>query len=169
MPTRFNLFGDTMSFIKQKQVLCRKESNPSTQLIPDSYTEIAGSKAELVNVNSSAKFIYKFCFNISLTSSVNKWFLHIKLQKSNDNFSNDINDIPGANYNVASDTVSDVDHLYRLNTAFFVVDNLNGTNQLRLVCRAYSTSLQTSLHESLHYDGSATSKVFDPSLIVFEV
>jgi hypothetical protein len=158
-----------MSFIKQKQVLCLKESNPSTQTTTPTYTEIAGSKAELTNVNSSAKFIYKFCFHISVTASGNKWFLHIKLQKSTDNFSSDINDVPGANYNVASDSVSVVDHLYRLNTAFFVVDNLTGTNQLRLVCRAYSTSLQTILHESLHYDGVSNPKIFDPSLIVFEV
>ena len=159
-----------MSYIRQKQVLSLKESSPSTQTITNTYTEIAGSKAELTNANSSAKFIYKFCFNISLTSSNSKWFLHIKLQKSNDNFSSDINDIPGANYNVSSDEVSGtVDHLYRLNTAFFAIDNLVGTNQLRLVCRAYSNSLQPQLHESLVFDGAANSKIFDPSLIIFEV
>ncbi len=158
-----------MSYIRQKKVVYNKESNPSAQTISDSYTEITGSRAEFTSFNSSAKFIYRFCFNITIDSSGSKWFLHVKLQKSNDNFASDINDISGANYNVASDTVTSLDHLYRLNTAFFVIDNILGTNQVRLVCRAYSNSLKPHLHESLYYDGAYNPKIFDPSLIVFEV
>tara|TARA_B100000945_G_C20045751_1_gene441221 strand:- start:52 stop:528 length:477 start_codon:yes stop_codon:yes gene_type:complete len=158
-----------MSYIRQKKVIYSKESNPTPQSIPNSYTEITGSKTELISLNASTKFIYRFCFQIGLSSAANKWFLHVKLQKSNDNFASDINDIPGANYNIASDTVSAIDHLYRLSTAFFVIDNLTGTNHVRLVCRAYSNSLKPNLHESNWYDGQVDPKIFDPSLIVFEV
>jgi hypothetical protein len=158
-----------MSYIRQKQVLFNKESSPVTQTISNSYTEITGSRAEILSFNSSAKFVYRFCFNISPNASNDKWFLHIKLQKSNDDFSSDINDISGANYNVASDFTTAIDHLYRLNTAFFVIDNLIGTNQLRLVCRAYSNSTQPRMHSVDYFDGVASSKILDPSLIIFEV
>tara|TARA_S200000501_G_C20838612_1_gene750531 strand:+ start:554 stop:1030 length:477 start_codon:yes stop_codon:yes gene_type:complete len=158
-----------MSYIRQKKVIYSKESNPAAQLIPDSYTEITGSKTELISLNASTKFIYRFCFQIGLNSSASKWFVHIKLQKSTDNFVSHSYDIPGANYNVASDSNTATDHLYRLNTAFFVIDNLLGTNHVRLVCRAYSNSLKPSLHESNWYDGQFDPKIFDPSLIVFEV
>ena len=158
-----------MSYIRQKEVIYSKESNPAAQLIPDSYTEITGSRTELISLNASTKFIYRFCFQIGLASSPSKWFVHIKLQSSNDNFTSHVYDIPGANYNVASDTVSANDNLYRLNTAFFVIDNLVGTNHVRLVCRAYSNSLKPNLHESKWFDGIYDPKIFDPSLIVFEV
>tara|TARA_B000000557_G_scaffold261977_1_gene261928 strand:+ start:944 stop:1420 length:477 start_codon:yes stop_codon:yes gene_type:complete len=158
-----------MSYIRQKQVIYSKESNPSAQLIPDSYTEITGSRTELISLNTSMKFIYRFCFQIGLASSPSKWFLHIKLQSSNDNFTSHIYDIPGANYNVASDSQNADDNLYRLNTAFFVINNLTGKNHVRLVCRSYSNSLKPSVHESKWWDGVEVSRIFDPSLIVFEV
>tara|TARA_B000000557_G_C20765603_1_gene439327 strand:+ start:264 stop:740 length:477 start_codon:yes stop_codon:yes gene_type:complete len=158
-----------MSYIRQKKVLFNKENSPATQTISDSYTEITGSRAEILSFNSSAKFVYRFCFNIAPNTSADKWFLHVKLQKSNDNFSSDINDISGANYNVASDFTSAIDHLYRLNTAFFVIDNLIGTNQVRLVCRAYSNSYKPQLHTVDYFDGIASSKILDPSLVIFEV
>lgn len=158
-----------MSYIRQKQVLFNKESSPTTQLISSSYTEITGSRAEILSIDSSSKFVYRFCFNIAPNTSADKWFLHVKLQKSNDNFLSDINDISGANYNVASDFTTAIDHLYRLNTAFFVIDNLTGTNQLRLVCRSYSNSNQPQLHAVDYFDSVASTKIFDPSLVVFEV
>ena len=158
-----------MSYIRQKEVIYSKESSPSIQTISTSYTEITGSRTELTSLNSSTKFVYRFCFNIAPNSSLHKWFLHVKLQKSTDNFSSDINDISGASYNVATDVVDTVDHLYRLNTAFFVIDNLVGKNQVRLVCRAYHTANQPYLHAVDYFDGAASSKIFDPSLIVFEV
>lgn len=158
-----------MSYIRQKQVKFNKEISPSTQLISNTYTEITGSRAEIKSLSSSTKFVYRFCYNISPNTSADKWFLHVKLQKSNDNFSSDINDISGANYNVASDFTTAIDHLYRLNTAFFVIDNLIGTNQLRLVCRAYSNSTQPRMHIVDYFDGVASSKILDPSLIIFEV
>ena len=158
-----------MSYIRQKQNIIKKESSPSVQSIGTSYVEITGSRAELTSFNSSNKIIYRFIFNIQLTSSINKWFLHVKLQKSNDGFSSDINDVSGANYNVAADEISTLDHLYRLNTAFFVLDGFTGTNQYRLVCRAYSSSLQPQLHQGNHFDGAASVKTFDPALILLEV
>lgn len=158
-----------MSYIRQKQVNFNKEISPTAQTISNTYTEITGSRAEILSFNSSTKFVYRFCFNISLNNSADKWFLHIKLQKSNDNFSSDINDISGANYNVASDFTTAIDHHYRLNTAFFIIDNLTGVKQVRLVCRAYSNSTQPVLHGFEYFDGVASSKIFDPSLVIFEV
>ncbi len=158
-----------MSYIRQKEAFFNRENSPSSQLISNTYTEIAGSRAELVSLSTSTKFVYRFCFNISPNSSADKWFLHVKLQKSNDSFSSNIIDIPGANYNVASDTVTALDHLYRLNTAFFVIENFSGTNQVRLVCRAYSNSNKPSLHNVDYFDGTTSTKIFNPSLIIFEV
>ena len=172
LPTCFNLFGDIMSFIKQKKLVIHKETNPTKQLISDAYTEITGSRGEITQLNSSNKLIYKFNFSINIDPTGNifpKWFLHIKLQKSNDNFSSNIVDIQGANYNIASDSKDITDHLYRLNTAFFVIDGLLGTHQLRLVCRSYSNSLKPQLHQTDYYDGSYSTKVFDTSLLILEV
>tara|TARA_Y100000589_G_C27117853_1_gene615076 strand:+ start:795 stop:1274 length:480 start_codon:yes stop_codon:yes gene_type:complete len=159
-----------MSFIKQKKTVVHKETNPTKQIISDSYTEITGSRGEITQLDSSNKLVYRFNFNIQTeTSTASKWFLHIKLQKSNDNFSSNIVDIQGANYNIASDSINIIDHLYRLNTAFFVIDGLAGTHQLRLVCRSYSNSLKPQLHQTDYYDGAASTKVFDTSLLILEV
>jgi hypothetical protein len=158
-----------MSYIRKKQHIANKESSTSIQTLDTSYVEITGSRAEFTSVSSSNKLVYRFIFDIQLTSSVNKWFLHIKLQKSTDGFSSDINDVSGANYNVASDERNVTDYLYRLNTAFFVINGLSGTNQFRLVCRTYSNSLKPQLHQGNHFDGGASVKIFDPSLVLFEV
>lgn len=159
-----------MSFIKQKQTIVHKEVSPLKQIISDAYTEITGSRGEITQLDSSNKLVYRFNFSIQLAPpDYVKWFLHIKLQKSNDSFSSNIIDVQGANYNVASDSISLTDHLYRLSAAFFVIDGVSGTHQLRLVCRAYSNSHKPQLHQTDYYDGVASTKVFDTSLLILEI
>jgi len=170
LSTRFNIFGEVMTFINQKKIKIFKGENPTKQLIDDNYTEISGSRGEILTSNVVNKISYKFIYNIQLDYNTgNKWFLHVKLQKSNDNFNSNINDVQGASYNISSNMVAVTDHRYSLSTAFFIIDGLDGTHQLRLVCRAYSNSNKPQLHESDYFDGVADTNVFDTSLIIREV
>lgn len=159
-----------MTYIKNKKITVTKTDSPVKQIIDDNYTEITGSRGEISPINPLSNISYKFIYNIQLDyNTSNKWFLHVKLQKSNDNFSSDINDVQGANYNISSDTVSVTDHRYSLSTAFFIVNGLSSTHQLRLVCRAYSNNNKPQLHQSDYFDGVADANIFDTSLIIREL
>tara|TARA_E500000331_G_scaffold30444_1_gene25618 strand:+ start:4212 stop:4691 length:480 start_codon:yes stop_codon:yes gene_type:complete len=159
-----------MTYMNKKQVNIKKNSSPAKQSISDTYVEITGSRGSINTVDSNSKIVYRFGYNIQIDGTTGtKWFLHIKLQKSTDSFSSNITDVEGANYNVSSDQTTATDHLYRYNTAFFVINGLDGDHELRLVCRAYSSSLEPQLHQSDYFDGIAETNYTDTSLIIFEV
>jgi hypothetical protein len=156
--------------MNKKQVNINKNSSPAKQSINDTYVEITGSRGSISTVDSNSKIAYRFGCNIQIDGTTgSKWFLHIKLQKSTDSFSSNITDVEGANYNVSSDQTTAIDHLYRYNTAFFIIDGLDGPHELRLVCRAYSSALEPQLHQSDYFDGVAETNYADTSLIIFEV
>ena len=143
------------------------EDNPSAQTISTSYTEISGSRCEIISVNSTQNLIYKFSFLASSVSSA--YYLHIKLQKSNDNFSSNIEDIPGCMLNISGDTKNTSDDMFKTCSPFFILENFNYKN-LRLVVRSYSTSTTARLHTVDNYDGGTPSNIyFNTSLIVMEI
>ena len=159
-----------MSYIKEKFYLNKTVLQPANQIISDSYVEITGSNCYVDPKLSTHKLVYKFSFYITQNSSDTKFFLHVKLQKSNDEFSSNIVDIEGANYNIANDTVSGSDHFYKVSTVLFVVDSFSTPHNLRLVCKAYDTNKTAWTHENRFFDGSTvTDKFYNTSLVVFEV
>ena len=92
-----------------------------------------------------------------------------KLQKSNDNFSSNIVDLPGCQFNFSADTVQNNDYFYKSCSPFFIIENLD-SEYLRLVTRAYSTSNEVKLHRSNHFDGGGGVDVYyNPTLLVAEL
>jgi hypothetical protein len=163
-----------MSYNLNKFFLLETEDSPARQTISTTYTEITGSKCQ-VNPVDSSKIIYKFNFYLATiytfgsNGDYDKPFLHIKLQKSNDNFSSNIVDIDGCQFNASGDTQESRDYHYSTYTPYFVLENLD-SNYLRLVARAYSTSNEAHLHRSYNYDGSSSNEVyFNTTLLVMEV
>ena len=156
-----------MSYKVDKFFKVSLEDNPSAQTISTSYAEITGSRCEVNSINSTKNLIYKFSF---LSSSVsNAYFLHIKLQKSNDNFSSNIEDIPGCMINISGDTKNPSDDMFKTCSPFFVLENFD-SKYLRLVVRSYSTSTTARLHTVNKYDGGTPSNIyFNTSLIVMEI
>lgn len=164
------LRGGFMTYLNKKELLYNLTQSPAVQNISTTYTEITGSKGEFTPLSSNSKIVYKFMFNIQLDyTTSSKWFLHVKLQESNDNFTSNITDVSGANYNISSDDVNTIDHLYKVTAPMFVIDSFSGTKQLRLVCRSYSTSLKPQLHRCDYFDGAALSFSTDTTLLIFEV
>ena len=165
-----------MSYKVDKFSIFQYEDNPSAQEISTTYTEITGSKCEVKSFNSNPKILYKFTFMASTiyfnSSNYNIHFLHIKLQKSNDNFSSNIVDIPNCMFNISADThensVRDV--LWKTCTPMFILENFD-SKYLRLVARSYSTSSKSRLHTAYHYDGQAnvSNIYYNPSLTVMEL
>ena len=65
-----------MTFINQKKIKIFKGEDPTKQLIDDNYTEISGSRGEILTSNMINKISYKFIYNIQLDyNTSNKWFL----------------------------------------------------------------------------------------------
>ena len=58
--------------------------DPSAQTIDENYTEVTGSKCQIVTTSSSPNIVYKFQFYARDTST-KQMLMHVKLQKSNDN------------------------------------------------------------------------------------
>jgi hypothetical protein len=149
-------------------------NNPSAQTISTTYTEITGSKCEIKSINSNPKILYKFSFLASTiwvnSSNYDQHFLHVKLQKSNDNFSSNIIDVPNCLFNISTDTQNLADSLWKTCSPMFVLENFD-SKYLRLVTRSYSTSNRARLHTSIHYDGSSSASniYYNPSLIVVEL
>ena len=121
--------------------------------------------------------MYKYSFyaqgNEPLTNELQTFWLHIKLQKSNDNFSSNIVDIPNCLINFSGDTKeieSNGDYYYKTFTSFFIVENFD-SKYLRLVARSYDTDHKAKLHRCYYYDGSSNVNgiYYNPSLIVAEL
>lgn len=159
-----------MTFLRKKEFISSLTQSPSVQYISTTYTEISGSNVEITPLSSNSKIVYKFMFNIQLnTTTTSKWFLHVKLQESNDNFSSNIVDVSGANYNISSDDKNVTDHLYKVSAPLFVINSFTGTKQFRLVCRSYSTSLEPQLHRCDYFDGSTQQFSTDTTVLMFEI
>jgi len=157
-----------MTFIKNKFFKSVNESSSPDQLISATYAEIEGSKTDVEKLNTSSDLYYFFSFS-TVPVGVEKIFLHVKLQKSNDNFSSNIVDVTGCNYNFSTDTAGSTDHIYKVNNLLFIVQNTNN-DSLRLVARAYSTGNRANLHSTPHFDGSAgNTKYYYPTLTVKEL
>ena len=147
-------------------------TNSPNQVTSTTYTEIIGSKAEVQKVSSDSDLYYFFSFSTCPydASGYEKTRLHIKLQRSNDNFSSNIVDVPNCNYNFSTDTGGGSDLLYKNNNIFFIVQN-TGNDSLRLVARSYGSNTRCYLHYTPHFDGviTYTNKYYYPTLIVKEI
>ncbi len=162
-----------MTYKTNKFFLAQNTSISSQQIISTTYQEVTGSKCNITLKKTSADFIYKFIFysqpRYVSSSDYDATFIHIKLQKSNDNFSSNIVDIPGKQLNFSGDTIQDPDHFYNSCNVFFIVEDLD-VEYLRLVARSYSTSNRAILHSVDYLDGAAISNAyFNPTLVVAEI
>tara|TARA_E500000331_G_C17260029_1_gene714839 strand:+ start:1942 stop:2430 length:489 start_codon:yes stop_codon:yes gene_type:complete len=162
-----------MTYKLNKFFIAEKSGNPSSQILSTSYTEITGSKCEIKNCFLNNKIVYKFSFWMGThdaggSTSDLPAFMHIKLQKSNDNFSSNIEDIPGCQINISSDD-SENEHYYTSVNPLFILENFN-YKYLRIVGRSYSTSNEVNLHVPNYYDGSNASNIYyNPFLLVMEI
>tara|TARA_Y200000002_G_C22672513_1_gene660673 strand:- start:987 stop:1460 length:474 start_codon:yes stop_codon:yes gene_type:complete len=157
-----------MTFLKNKFFKSVNESSSPDQITSTAYAEIEGSKTNVEKINTSSDLYYFFSFS-TVPVVLEKTFLHVKLQKSNDNFSSNIVDVTGCNYNFSTDTAGGTDHIYKVNNVLFIVQNTNN-DSLRLVARAYSTGNRANLHSTPHFDGSASNtKYYYPTLTVKEL
>lgn len=161
-----------MSYKNEKFYLAQNTDNPSLQTISTSYQEITGSKCNIAFKKNTANVLYKFCFfstqKYVSANNYDKTLIHVKLQKSNDNFSSNAVDIPGKQFNFSGDTQQSEDFFYMSCQSFFIIENLD-SKYLRLVARAYSTSHETDLHRNEYWDGGVNEVYFNPSLIVTEI
>tara|TARA_B100000886_G_C20218950_1_gene405632 strand:+ start:100 stop:591 length:492 start_codon:yes stop_codon:yes gene_type:complete len=163
-----------MSYNIKKFKLLQNTNAPARQTISTSYTEINGSSCE-VSYKIKPDFVYKFNFYLSTiytfgtNAAYDKALLHIKLQKSNDNFSSNIVDVTGCNFNASGDTQENRDYYYNTYTPTFILNNLD-SSYLRLVARSYSTSNKAYLHRAAQFDGSSSNEVyFNTTLLVMEI
>ena len=157
-----------MTFIKKKFFKSENVSSPGSPNTSTTYAEIEGSRVSIEKLNESSDLYYFFSFSSIALSGYNA-FLHVKLQKSNDNFSSNIVDVDNCNYNFSSDTGGGTDYLYKINNVFFIVENTNN-DSLRLVVRTYSSSTISRLHITPYFDGTGNnSKYYYPTLTVREL
>ena len=171
MSARYNIFGDDMSYKVDKFLHINSTDNPAEQTISTTYTEITGSKCEIKSINPSPTLMYKFSFYQSYDRDNSKHsFLNIKLQKSNDNFSSNIVDIPGQIFTVSGDTQESNDYYRKTITAFFIIENFD-SKYLRLSARLYSSTYSSVLHRSNYYENTPdpTNIYYNPTLIVIEL
>ena len=173
LSTCYNIFGDVMTYKLNKFFLTQKESNPSIQYLSTSYVELTGSKCEINYTFLNNKIVYKYSFYLSTkldggNSNDLPLFVHLKLQKSNDNFSSNIVDIPGCQVNLSTDDSEDEFYYISVNP-LFIIENFD-SKYLRLVGRSYSTLNEAQLHQVPYYDGSSQNNIYyDTSLIVMEL
>ena len=165
-----------MSYLNSRFLHRSSVTAPARQTISTTYAELTGSKCEVNLRNSSSAVYYKYCYywstfvNLSNTSSAEDSFLHLKLQKSNDNFSSNIVDIDGSRHNISCDTLENDDYLFKPSTMFYIDNNFSGYTHIRLVARSYSASQRVYLHRTFSWDGSnSDEKYFNTSLIVAEL
>ena len=71
----------------KKFFLVQNVDNPSAQSISTSYVEITGSKCEVKSILENPTILYKASFHMrDVNMTGDNPFVHLKLQKSNDNF-----------------------------------------------------------------------------------
>ena len=162
-----------MTFIKNKFFKSINKTDVSGQEISDTYIEIQGSRTAIEKLNTSSDLYYFFSFSSCVRSSApyEKTFLHVKLQKSNDDFSSNIVDVTGCNYNFSTDTSNvATDHLNKANNVLFIVQNTNN-DSLRLIARSWSSSNRSVVNQTYHFDGSTphADKYYYPTLTVKEL
>ena len=147
------------------------DSSAAKQDISTSYTEITGSRVDIDSFSTSINVVYRFHFyaRLEYTSSSNytKPLLHIKLQKSTDNFASNVNDVSGCKFNYSGDTTEAVDYHYKVCNPFFVVQNLDA-RYLRVVARSYSTGNDATLHNVNAFITYPLDLDYYPSLMVVE-
>lgn len=161
-----------MTFIKNKFFKSINKTDTTGQEISNTYVEIQGSRIAIEKLNTSSDLYYFFSFSscVRATTPYEKTFLHVKLQKSNDDFSSNIVDVTGCNYNFSTDTSNvATDHLNKINNVFFIVQNTNN-DSLRLITRSWSSSNRSVINQTLWFDGLAHSnKFYYPTLTVKEL
>jgi len=147
-------------------------SSVSLQETSTSWLEIDGSRCELKFKKNTADIMYKFNFythnRYKSGSDYDQTFIHVKLQKSNDNFSSNIVDIPGCHHNFSGDTLQTQNFFYMSCNTFFIVENLD-SKYLRLVVRSYSANTRTDLHRTEYYNGTTQTEYFSPKLVIAEL
>ena len=147
------------------------ETSTPNQVPSTTYSEILGSRAEIRKSNINSDIYYFFSFSTCpYGANFEKARLHVKLQRSNDNFSSNVVDVANCNYNFSTDTGGGADHLYKNNNVFFIVQN-TGNDSLRLVIRSYGSNTRSYLHFTPHFDGALdhNNKYYYPTLIVKEL
>ena len=151
---------------------------PAMQTISTTYTEITGTKCAVHLKQNNSILYYTTSFYFATiydwtsggSGAYDKPFLHLKLQKSNDNFSSNIVDIDGTEHNVSGDTIENRDYYYRTCTPMFLVEDFYGSTHIRLVARAYSTANEAELHRAGQFDGNNSDEVYyNTSLLVAEI
>ena len=162
-----------MSYNIQKYFYLNSTNDPDQYTVTTTYSEITGSKGPVSCIKSNSKILYKYTFNCQQGTANDTTFLHVKLQKSNDNFSSNAVDIDGGNFNFSGDTeYSGVDVYHGTVNAFFVIDNDSSISHLRLMVRKYSSSNSSILHKAPYYDGAYVtdeSKYYNPTLMIMEI
>ena len=162
-----------MSYNIQKYFYLNNTNNPDQYTVTSSYTEITGSKGAVSCIKSNSKILYKYSFSCSQFTTNDTTFLHVKLQKSNDNFSSNAVDIDGCHFNFSGDTTySGVDVQYGTVNTLFIVDNDSSIGHLRLMVRRYSSSNSSILHKADYYDGiqiTDESVYYNPTLMIVEI
>ena len=154
--------------------LLQKTNSPSTQTLSTTYTEINGSKGSLVFSRGTSTFLYKCSFYVEtkFINSSNNFppFMHIKLQKSNDNFSSNIEDIPNCIVNFSGETAQSNDYYYKVCNIMFIVENLDSQyKHLRLVTRSYSSSWNCHLHTGTFFGEGSAAIFYEPVLEITEI
>ncbi len=162
-----------MSYNIQKYFYLNSTDDPDKYTVTTTYAEIAGSKGPVSCIKSNSKILYKYSFNCQQETTNGKSFVHVKLQKSNDNFSSNALDIDGCHFNVSADTsYSGVDIYNATINVMFVVDNDSSIGHLRLMIRKYSSSNTSYLHKYDWYDEDYVtdgSIYYNPTLMIMEI
>lgn len=150
----------------------KTSGNITPQQISTTYTVLSGSTHEIKFEKDTANVFYKFCFytynNYVSSTNYDKTFIHVKLQKSNDNFSSNIVDIPGCQFNFSADTIENQNWFYMSCSSFFIVEDLD-SKYLRLMVRSYSTNNETRLHVTDYFNGGTQTEYYSPMYIVAEI
>ncbi len=154
--------------------LLQKTSNPSTQTLSTTFTEINGSKGSLEFSRDTSTFLYKCSFyaETKYIDSSNNFppFMHIKLQKSNDNFSSNIENIPNCIVNFSGETAQSNDYYYKVCNIMFIVENLDSQyKHLRLATRSYSSSWNNNLHTTNAFGEGSAAIFYEPVLEIIEL
>ena len=172
-----------MTYNVNKICIYQNTTHTSHQQIDSTtYTEVSGSKCNLNNTEQrSMNLYYKFNFNCAYDPSTgnnsndyHQYMLHMKLQSSNDNFSSDINDVPGCRFNISHDIVgagtnTGYDYSIMTYTPFMILENFN-KSYLRLVTRVVSASkYKGMLHGYITFDGGLSTYYYDSLLQVVEI
>ena len=107
-----------MTYKTEKFFLNSLTDNPSSQTVSTSWIELTGSRCNITLKQNTINLLYKYSFYTyqiySSHSNYDKTFIHVKLQKSNDDFFSNIVDLPGCQFNFSADTVQNNDYFYKL-------------------------------------------------------